>query len=590
MSFNLIVAGILLLLSHDINGSPPRDSRDIHNKEIVGQATNIITSKLLKSNIENNKNTVFSPIGYASILAILGEGAQDDTNNDINTMLKHPNDRALVRSAYRTVLTHLQGKDPQVAPQFRSWFYIYKNNSIDDAYRQILVNDYYVSVKEVEPFNTPDLGQTEEAATQQPFVKPAAEATEQPASEKNVEKAEEQVEEKTAIKTSESQVQVKPEKKPTNSKDIVEFDSFKNEAGLADETRLDTQNDPSKFDEVIEDRQYVEVPLIKDEMKMVDEKEAVKTQTVEEKKVPEKPVVKAKHEVKGVKKSLLPIKHYEEMEIMQAAESRLGKVFGGKFGEGASIISGNSIVGEKENLDENETEIYEPKMLVFNGLYYHGNWATPFQHLRDQNTENTFNTADGQKIPIKMMKAQGYFKTGNIQKYNSEAIEFPYDNIRYSMLVVVPQVEDGLKKLINDFNSNTLSDICGELREEFVTVSLPKFEVQTTSGAEKVFAKEGLASLFTSKADFGGISKSKKLHIGELQQHVNLRVDETSSTENFLTASIAQRSKIPVNDRSVIINRPFLFFVRDRIDDVTIIAGKITSLEAFAADEPENSQ
>lgn len=26
-----------------------------------------------------------------------------------------------------------------------------------------------------------------------------------------------------------------------------------------------------------------------------------------------------------------------------------------------------------------------------------------------------------------MMKAEGYFKTGNIQKYNSEAIEFPYD-------------------------------------------------------------------------------------------------------------------------------------------------------------------
>lgn len=70
------------------------------------------------------------------------------------------------------------------------------------------------------------------------------------------------------------------------------------------------------------------------------------------------------------------------------------------------------------------------------------------------------------------------------------------------MLVVVPQGEDGLKKLINDFNSNTLTEICGELQEDFVTVLLPKFDVQSTSGAEKVFAKEGLASLFTSKADF----------------------------------------------------------------------------------------
>lgn len=167
---------------------------------------------------------------------------------------------------------------------------------------------------------------------------------------------------------------------------------------------------------------------------------------------------------------------------------------------------------------------------------------------------------------------------------------FIFQNIRYSMLVVVPQNQDGLKQLINDFTSNTITEISDGLQDEFITVSLPKFQVQTTSGAEKIFAKEGLASLFTSKADFSGISKSKRLHIGELQQHVNLRVDETSSTENFLTASIAQRSRTPTNDRSVFINRPFLFFVRDRIDDVTIIAGKITSLEAFALDEPEIAQ
>lgn len=53
--------------------------------------------------------------------------------------------------------------------------------------------------------------------------------------------------------------------------------------------------------------------------------------------------------------------------------------FGGKMGEGASIISGNSLVGEKENLTEDDEDKFEPKMLLFNGLYYHGSWGTPFQ-------------------------------------------------------------------------------------------------------------------------------------------------------------------------------------------------------------------
>lgn len=155
------------------------------------------------------------------------------------------------------------------------------------------------------------------------------------------------------------------------------------------------------------------------------------------------------------------------------------------------------------------------------------------------------------------------------------------------MLLIMPKGPEGLKKLISEFNANSLNEISNDLQEELINVCLPKFEVVTTSGAEKVLAKEGLASLFTSKADFSGITKDQKLRVGELQQHVTLRVDETSSTENFLTASIALRSNASVNERSVIINRPFLFFVRDRIDDVTVIAGKILSLEAFAMDEPE---
>lgn len=109
----------------------------------------------------------------------------------------------------------------------------------------------------------------------------------------------------------------------TNSKDIIQFDSFKMESGPVDETRIDTQKDASKFDEVVEDRQYVEVPVIKGEMKQVTKheqnsnaKEAVKP-TVQEASVAKK------HDDSD--KLTLPLKLYEDMEIMQAEESRLGK-------------------------------------------------------------------------------------------------------------------------------------------------------------------------------------------------------------------------------------------------------------------------
>lgn len=155
------------------------------------------------------------------------------------------------------------------------------------------------------------------------------------------------------------------------------------------------------------------------------------------------------------------------------------------------------------------------------------------------------------------------------------------------MLIIMPNGPDGLRTLIDEFTSNSINEISTGLKDELINVALPKFEVQTNSPAEKILVKEGLASLFTSKANLSGISKAQKLRVGELQQHVVLTVDELSTSENILTATNAIRTEAPANERSVTINRPFLFFIRDRIDDVTIIAGKITNLEAFAMDEPQ---
>lgn len=295
---------MVLSLACNINGSPPRDSRNINNKVIVGQATNIITAKLLKGSIDNNKNTVFSPIGFTTILAILGEGAQEETFNDINTVLKYPDNRGVVRSAYRSVLSHLQGLDPQSAPQFRSWFYIYKNNSADEDYKQILSSDYYVTVRNVEPYN-PDIEEDKPVETTA-----------------SVKAADEQ----SSTKKAATDAEAIPDATPTNSKDIVQFDSFKMESAPVDETRIDTQKDASKFDEVVEDRQYVDTAeTVKDKEKDAtksDEKEIIETD--ETKRMV--PAIKAPvQDVKEVEIAPLPIKKFEEMEIMQAEESRLGK-------------------------------------------------------------------------------------------------------------------------------------------------------------------------------------------------------------------------------------------------------------------------
>lgn len=142
---------------------------------------------------------------------------------------------------------------------------------------------------------------------------------------------------------------------PGNSKDVVNFEEIKKTEPVvaADESRIDTQKDSSKFDEVVEDRQYVEVPVIKEHMEQVKSEGGENTVAInladgassgvvssvenskqesgladEKRKIDEKKVEKRADEVRPdiepVKRTL-PLKQFEELEIMQAAESRFGK-------------------------------------------------------------------------------------------------------------------------------------------------------------------------------------------------------------------------------------------------------------------------
>lgn len=97
----------------------------------------------------------------------------------------------------------------------------------------------------------------------------------------------------------------------------------------------------------------------------------------------------------------------------------------------------------------------------------------------------------------------------------------------------------------------------------------------------------GLATLFSDAADLSGITGQQRLRVDELVQHVAVRVDEGASTENSISASDAvarstadaeaetEEKQEEEEEATFIVDRPFLFFVRDTIDDVTLVAGMI---------------
>lgn len=119
-------------------------------------------------------------------------------------------------------------------------------------------------------------------------------------------------------------------------------------------------------------------------------------------------------------------------------------------------------------------------MIIFNGLYYKGEWETPFER-KPADSSRVFYKSEKEKIFVPTIHSQGLFNAGDISTLDSKAIELPYKGGRYSLLILVPNARNGLTKLISDLSGYPLSSIYDQLTEKLVDVSLPCFEINTIS-------------------------------------------------------------------------------------------------------------
>lgn len=92
-------------------------------------------------------------------------------------------------------------------------------------------------------------------------------------------------------------------------------------------------------------------------------------------------------------------------------------------GDVTSALSGNSIVGKKAG-ETSEPGSLESKMLLFNGLYFRGDWLQPFMELRSDD-KKYFEAITG-KQDVKFMMTYGSFRFARIPSRHVSAVELPY--------------------------------------------------------------------------------------------------------------------------------------------------------------------
>jgi len=119
-----------------------------------------------------------------------------------------------------------------------------------------------------------------------------------------------------------------------------------------------------------------------------------------------------------------------------------------------------------------------------------------------------------------------------------------------------------------------LDRILGAMESRNVTLYLPRFTFSSHSDLVQPLKDLGLATGFSSNADFSGMS-SERSEVSGVGEEAFILVDE-AGTEAAAGATVTMAAGVSVDDVSLFVDRPFYFLIRDQETGVILFLGQVT--------------
>lgn len=213
-------------------------------------------------------------------------------------------------------------------------------------------------------------------------------------------------------------------------------------------------------------------------------------------------------------------------------------------------------------------------MMLVNALYFNASWVDAFPV---ENTRAEVFHANSGDVKVPMMSRTG--RMNYLEYEGSQVVELPYEGERYSMYVVLPASSMGVDKMISYVNETTYGQAVNMMAPAKVSLTMPKFKLETSLILNKTLQNMGVKSAFTSAADFKGIAEMGPLVLDQVKQKCYIDVSE-KGTEAAAVTSIGVRltSARPEKVATMVVDRPFLFFISDRMNGNILFAGKIVNI------------
>jgi serpin B len=209
------------------------------------------------------------------------------------------------------------------------------------------------------------------------------------------------------------------------------------------------------------------------------------------------------------------------------------------------------------------------RMVLTNAIYFNAAWLNPFEE--EMTSTGTFTKNDGNTVSVPLMKQVQSMRYTEGDDY--QAVELQYDGRELSMIVLLPK--DGeFSNFESSLDSAVLKQIISQLKTYSVTLTMPKFEYESSFGLKDALSQLGMAEAFSDGADFSGMDGNKDLFIQDVLHKAFVSVDEAGTEAAAATAVIVGTTSMP-ESATMTINQPFIYLIRDNATGSIIFLGRV---------------
>ena len=231
---------------------------------------------------------------------------------------------------------------------------------------------------------------------------------------------------------------------------------------------------------------------------------------------------------------------------------------------------------QTNSLIDNAVNHLDPNgmLMLVNAVCFKAEWQEPFE--KKNNFKDYFHSDVSGKQEVEFMKSvlhAGY--------YENEKFEITYKDYgktkKYCFFVVLPREGVTPEECLAELDADVWDKVGDRFAE--VTFTIPKFKVENSGSVISALSSMGASEPFTGVADFSNLVSGTPVCITDVTQGNVFQINEKGTEAASVTKveiGFTSPGGEPVN---FTVNRPFLFFVKEKATKTVLFAGKVSSIE-----------